>query len=70
VVRARDIQLNNMVGSDLLADAKIEVTGNGVVADKQGPGIGTRILVGGGDQTGAAATHRVRSVHDVLACVS
>ena len=44
VVRSRDIQLNNMVGSDLLANAKIEVTGNGVVADKQGPGIGTRIL--------------------------
>lgn len=44
VVRARDIQIDNTVGSDLLANAKIEVTGTGVVGDKQGPGVATRIL--------------------------
>lgn len=44
VVRPRDIQMDNTVDSELLAQAKIEVTGTGVVADRQGPGWGTRLL--------------------------
>jgi len=44
VVRPRDIQMDNTVNSELLARAKIEITGSGVLSDKQGPGIGTRIL--------------------------
>lgn len=44
VVRPQDIQMDNTVTSDLLAQAQIEITGQGVVADPQGPGIGTRIL--------------------------
>ena len=44
VARPRDIRLDNTVTSDLLAQAKIDITGRGVVSDRQGPGIGTRIL--------------------------
>jgi flagellar L-ring protein precursor FlgH len=44
VVRPRDIRMDNTVVSDRLAQAKFEVTGSGVVADKQGPGILTRAL--------------------------
>jgi flagellar L-ring protein precursor FlgH len=44
IVRPRDIQMDNTVTSDLLAQAQIEITGRGVVADREGPGIGTRIL--------------------------
>ena len=44
VVRPRDIQMDNTVSSDLLAHADISITGSGVVADKQGPGFGTRLL--------------------------
>jgi flagellar L-ring protein FlgH len=44
IVRPRDIQMDNTVTSELLAQAKIEVTGSGVISDKQGPGIGTRLL--------------------------
>lgn len=44
VVRPRDIQMDNTVPSELLASAKIEVTGGGVIADKQGPGFGARVL--------------------------
>jgi len=44
VVRPRDVQMDNTINSNLLAKAKIEVTGSGVVADKQGPGLGTRLL--------------------------
>jgi flagellar L-ring protein precursor FlgH len=44
LVRPQDIQMDNTVTSDLLAQAQIEITGQGVVADPQGPGIGTRIL--------------------------
>ncbi len=43
VVRPRDILLDNTVRSDLIADARIEFTGAGVLADKQGPGWGTRL---------------------------
>jgi flagellar L-ring protein precursor FlgH len=44
VVRPRDIQLGNVVTSDRLAESRIEVTGGGVVADKQGPGLLVRVL--------------------------
>ncbi len=44
VVRPRDIRMDNTVGSELLAQAHIEVTGSGVVSDKQGPGWGARLL--------------------------
>jgi flagellar L-ring protein FlgH len=44
VVRPRDIQMDNTVWSDRLSEAQFEVTGTGVVSDKQGPGIGTRLL--------------------------
>ena len=43
VVRPRDILLDNTVRSDLIAEARIEFTGAGVLADKQGPGWGTRL---------------------------
>lgn len=43
IVRPRDILLDNTVRSDLIAEARIEFTGAGVLADKQGPGWGTRI---------------------------
>lgn len=44
VLRPRDIQMDNTVTSDRLATAKFEVTGTGVVADKQGPGLFARVL--------------------------
>ena len=44
VVRPRDIRMDNTVVSDRLAEAKFEVTGSGVVADKQGPGVLSRAL--------------------------
>jgi len=44
IVRPRDIQMDNTVTSDLVAQAQIEITGRGVIADREGPGIGTRIL--------------------------
>ncbi|MFN7142299.1 MAG: flagellar basal body L-ring protein FlgH [Myxococcota bacterium] len=43
VVRPRDILVDNTVRSDLIAEARIEFTGAGVLADKQGPGWGTRL---------------------------
>ena len=44
VVRPQDIRTDNTISSELIAEAKIEYTGSGVVSDKQGPGFGTRIL--------------------------
>lgn len=44
VVRPRDIQMDNTVVSDRLAEAEFEITGSGVVADKQGPGVLARVL--------------------------
>ena len=41
-VRPQDIRANNTIDSNLLANARIEYTGSGVVSDKQGPGLGTR----------------------------
>ncbi|MGE4291854.1 MAG: flagellar basal body L-ring protein FlgH [Desulfovibrio sp.] len=44
LVRARDIQADNSVPSSSLAEAQIELYGEGVLADKQRPGWLTRIL--------------------------
>lgn len=44
VVRPRDILVDNTVRSDLIAESRIEYTGDGVIADKQGPGWGTRVV--------------------------
>ena len=45
LARPRDIQMDNTVQSELLADAQVEITGAGVVADRaSGPGWGARIL--------------------------
>lgn len=44
VVRPRDIQMDNTVVSDRLSEAEFEITGSGVVADKQGPGVFSRVL--------------------------
>ena len=43
IVRPRDIHIDNTVQSNLIADARVEFTGSGVVSDKQGQGWGTRI---------------------------
>ncbi len=44
LARPRDVRLDNTITSDRLASAHIEVTGGGVVADKQGPGFIVRLL--------------------------
>jgi flagellar L-ring protein precursor FlgH len=44
VVRPQDIRNDNTISSQVIAEAKIEFTGSGVVSDKQGPGFGTRLL--------------------------
>jgi len=44
IARPRDIRMDNTVPSSLLAQSKIEITGSGVVADKQGAGLGQRII--------------------------
>lgn len=44
VVRPQDIKSNNTIASDLVAEARIEYTGAGVVADKQSPGFGVRVI--------------------------
>lgn len=43
-VRARDIRRDNTVPSNLVAHAEIEVSGRGVVGDKQRPGLLARVL--------------------------
>lgn len=43
-IRARDIRADNSIPSNLVAHAAIEVTGRGVVADKQRPGVLMRVL--------------------------
>lgn len=43
-IRARDIRGDNTIASNLVAHAEIEVTGRGVVADKQRPGFFVRLL--------------------------
>jgi flagellar L-ring protein precursor FlgH len=44
VARPRDVQMDNTVNSELLATARVEITGRGVVSDRQGPGFGARLL--------------------------
>jgi flagellar L-ring protein precursor FlgH len=44
IIRPEDINQDNRVTSTFLAEAKIEYIGNGVLADKQAPGWGVRIL--------------------------
>ena len=44
IARPRDIRMDNTVPSELLAEASIQVTGSGVIADRQGPGWATRVL--------------------------
>ncbi len=44
IARPRDIQTGNSVSSDLLAQARIEFSGSGVIADRQGPGWLSRVL--------------------------
>ncbi len=44
LVRQRDIAADNSVNSSALAEAQIEIFGEGVIADKQTPGWMTRIL--------------------------
>ena len=44
IVRPEDINPNNVIQSTYIADARIEYYGKGVIADKQIPGWGTRVL--------------------------
>ncbi len=44
VIRPKDITMDGAIRSDQVAQAYVEVTGRGVVADTQGPGLGTRIV--------------------------
>jgi flagellar L-ring protein precursor FlgH len=44
VVRPRDILLDNTVRSNVIADARVEYTGAGVIASQQGQGWGTAVL--------------------------
>ena len=43
-VRPRDISIENVVPSQRLARAHIELKGDGVLDDKQSPGLGTRLM--------------------------
>lgn len=44
IVRPTDIDADNRIKSTYLADARIEYIGRGVIADKQRPGWGTRLI--------------------------
>ena len=44
LARPRDIQADNTITSGLLAEAKIQFNGAGVVGDKQGPGVVHRVM--------------------------
>jgi len=44
IVRPRDVQMDNTVGSELMHEARIEITGSGVISDKQRAGWGARLL--------------------------
>lgn len=44
VIRPEDISSSNVIYSTYIADARIEYTGEGILADKQSPGWFTRIL--------------------------
>lgn len=43
-VRPRDITMDNIVSSDRFAKSKIELAGDGVLDDKQKPGVGQQLL--------------------------
>ena len=44
IIRPRDIQANNIIMSDFVAELQLGFDGSGVVADKQGPGVGHRVM--------------------------
>ena len=44
LVRQQDIGMDNIVGSDVIAEARITLDGLGVVDDKQRPGWMTRVM--------------------------
>ena len=44
IIRPEDINSDNIVVSSAIADAKISISGKGVVADKQDPGYGHRFI--------------------------
>jgi flagellar L-ring protein precursor FlgH len=44
IIRPEDIEQDNVIQSTYVADARVEYTGKGVIADKQRPGWLTRIL--------------------------
>lgn len=44
IVRPSDISYDNIVTSERIAQARIELTGRGVLTDKQTPGIGMRVV--------------------------
>lgn len=44
IIRPKDIASDNVVISSAIADAKITLTGKGVIADKQNPGYGHRFF--------------------------
>jgi flagellar L-ring protein precursor FlgH len=44
IIRTEDINANNIILSTYIAEARIELTGQGVVSDKQRPGWLARIL--------------------------
>ena len=44
VIRPSDITVDNIVASNRIANARIEVTGKGVVTDKQRPGFLSRVI--------------------------
>lgn len=43
-VRRTDISSDNIVTSDRIANSRIEITGRGVISDKQRPGFGMRVF--------------------------
>jgi len=44
LVRPQDIQMDNTVSSELMANAIIETFGQGTIAERTRPGIGTRVI--------------------------
>lgn len=44
IIRPRDIQASNVIMSDFVAELQLGFDGSGVVADKQGPGVGHRVM--------------------------
>ena len=44
IVRPMDIDTDNRIKSTYIADALIEYTGRGVIAEKQKPGWGSRVV--------------------------